>query len=774
MTHSNRLFSRKSIHIATLALIALIVCSFLTSIVANALIPVGGGYSYEGDFGSKGVRPYWAKLAVDSDNNTYAVDGNSESVFKVSAQGAIVRDIRLPEFNGYPTNVAIDDSGDLYVSYLNADHPIVKFDTDGNFLQTIGERGSANNMISSASGVSVDSQGNVYVIDSASASSVSINKIKKFSPQGDYITSYGVYGLGDANLRYPVSIDTDSSDNVYIADSYSSKVSVFDALGQFQYKIDGTGAQNLLNGLTGLSIAEDTLYTSHTHGFPVRKFTTAGVFIEENANINAIALDIDVSANGTIRIVNDSKSITTYSQTGNVLSDWELDPNAYDALYDPRLIYTDPEGYSYIYNNNLQTSSIGDEYRTYATISKFNSNREFVNNTRLLVNYSNSETGVQIGSGTATDMKVGVDGSIYVLGNTNSVGTEFEDGSYAITKYSQDGGMPVDLITNLYTEDGTYLSPQGFALDEENNTIYYSGSLSDGEVSYAFASYNIETGAVKYLQEINVSSGAEELSLSCYYGVLLLNNKLYCPGYYSIYNSEEGTYQDYRLVRYDLTTDTVEPGVMSYLEGDGHSYSRQVTTVRSDKYGNLYLGGWFGDYDNNLGENKDSLLVKYKWGDENLSPIIGYGPETNGGLEGSINPSGFGTDDYGNIYVLDIMNSVGKKYSPAMEVPDKPVDVTFDSQTNTLYWKAPLYDGRSPITGYVIEYRQSGSNEWNTIEVNSSSRDRAMSMLSSGMKYDFKVYAVNLVGRSLPTEITVFTSHEDELIETPNTGYYRN
>jgi len=68
-----------------------------------------------------------------------------------------------------------------------------------------------------------------------------------------------------------------------------------------------------------------------------------------------------------------------------------------------------------------------------------------------------------------------------------------------------------------------------------------------------------------------------------------------------------------------------------------------------------------------------------------------------------------------------------------------------------LTWTAPIDDGGSPITNYVVYYRTSsvGSSPpglWYTYDTNSSATTATISFLSPGISYDFKVAAQNAAG----------------------------
>ncbi len=68
--------------------------------------------------------------------------------------------------------------------------------------------------------IALDSQGNVYILDSGN------HRIQKFTPDGQYITTIGNKGQGPAEFIYPLSLDVDSRGYLHISDPGNQRVQV--------------------------------------------------------------------------------------------------------------------------------------------------------------------------------------------------------------------------------------------------------------------------------------------------------------------------------------------------------------------------------------------------------------------------------------------------------------------------------------------------------------------------------------------------------------------
>lgn len=97
--------------------------------------------------------------------------------------------------------------------------------------------------------------------------------------------------------------------------------------------------------------------------------------------------------------------------------------------------------------------------------------------------------------------------------------------------------------------------------------------------------------------------------------------------------------------------------------------------------------------------------------------------------------------------------------------PDPPRFPSVDSigtDSLALSWKAPLWDGGSNITNYVVEKREHPMSSWIRVG-NTRFTTMAISGLAPGHQYEFRIYAENVYGRSDSSDTTT-------LIQTKDTG----
>jgi uncharacterized protein (TIGR03437 family) len=187
-------------------------------------------------------------IALDRSGNLYIADFSNQVVRKVSAGGTIST-IAGTGIAGYagdngpaaqallnaPSGVAVDSSGNVFVAD-SGNHVVRKISSNGTITTfagngmaaTAGDGGpAASASLALPTGVVVDSQGDVFIIDT------SANLVRMVNAMGIITTIAGIgtpgYG-GDngpatsAQLNSPIAISLDASGNLYLADRVNNVI----------------------------------------------------------------------------------------------------------------------------------------------------------------------------------------------------------------------------------------------------------------------------------------------------------------------------------------------------------------------------------------------------------------------------------------------------------------------------------------------------------------------------------------------------------------------
>jgi sugar lactone lactonase YvrE len=241
-------------------------------------------------------------VAVNSVGTVYVADTYSHTIRMITAQGVVTTLAGAPGVSGsangmgaaaqfnYPAGVAVDPSGNVFVADT-FNHTIRRITADGTvsvFAGSSGIRGGVNDLGGAArfaypNALATDSSGNLYVADSYN------HVIRRVLTTGLVSTLAGTFGTvgttdSPALFNQPLGVAVDSSGNVYVADTFSSTirritpvgvVSTLAGLPSTVGSVDGIGSAARLNQPYGIAVdAAGKIYVSDTRNHTIRRSGT--------------------------------------------------------------------------------------------------------------------------------------------------------------------------------------------------------------------------------------------------------------------------------------------------------------------------------------------------------------------------------------------------------------------------------------------------------------------------------------------------------------------
>jgi|GEM_PF-5276163 len=219
----------------------------------------------------------YGQIAIDSNGRVYVTGG-----------GAAGGDIELLDANGNhvryfgpssSTGVAIDQDGNILVvdwdSEVGSAPGVYKFGPDGTSIDISSTDLGGTGYLQFAYSAAVDSQGNVYISDWQGNGDA--DPVYKFDANGDYVAT--IVGNG-GSFDQITSIAVDGSDNLYVLDGNNARLQKFDSGGNFVSQITGNGgAWSFPEGFT----VDDAgnVFVADSGNNRIQIFNSSGVFQQE-------------------------------------------------------------------------------------------------------------------------------------------------------------------------------------------------------------------------------------------------------------------------------------------------------------------------------------------------------------------------------------------------------------------------------------------------------------------------------------------------------------
>lgn len=173
------------------------------------------------------IRP--VGLAFDAKTRQlYVSDVRAHAIKVFNTEGRLLRTLgQRGEGQGelnFPTYLALA-KGELYVTdTMNARVQVLDAET-GKLKQIIGARGLNVGNLVRPKGVSVDSEGNVYVVESY------YDHLLVYNKNGEFLMSIGGTGKDIGKFYLPSGVWIDANNRVFVADMFNGRVSLFQFLG---------------------------------------------------------------------------------------------------------------------------------------------------------------------------------------------------------------------------------------------------------------------------------------------------------------------------------------------------------------------------------------------------------------------------------------------------------------------------------------------------------------------------------------------------------------
>jgi len=161
-------------------------------------------------------------VLADDQDRIFVADVGLKSVLVYNSDGTLLNVITDAERMSNPAGLALDPArGRLYVvdSY---GHRVVVFDASTfAWIGGFGEPGEGAGKFTFPVGIAVDAEGRIYVTDTGSCT------VQIFNPEYELVGTFGGRGIAPSQFSRPKQIALDSEGHIYVVDAAFDNVQIF-------------------------------------------------------------------------------------------------------------------------------------------------------------------------------------------------------------------------------------------------------------------------------------------------------------------------------------------------------------------------------------------------------------------------------------------------------------------------------------------------------------------------------------------------------------------
>ena len=184
----------------------------------------------DGSFLTDWRTPAWEQgkpvgITVGPDGNVYVPDTHYHRVLVYSPDGKLLRQWGQrgtgPGEFIYPTDIAFDSKGDIFVSEYGDNDRVQVFDQTGKWLYAFGQFGNGPGEFSRPQSMVIDND-IVYITDACN------HRLVVFKADGTFVRSMGQVGSELGQFRFPYGLDEDSKGRLIVCEFGNNRVQMID------------------------------------------------------------------------------------------------------------------------------------------------------------------------------------------------------------------------------------------------------------------------------------------------------------------------------------------------------------------------------------------------------------------------------------------------------------------------------------------------------------------------------------------------------------------
>lgn len=176
------------------------------------------------------------------DPTLIVADTHNSRIFRYALDGELLQTIEGhgegdPATMIFPTDVAVDDEGNIYATEYGGRDRVIKFDREGRFVMDWGTTGEGPGQLSRAMALAWSAPDRILVADSIN------HRFQLFTTEGELLEVWGDVGTGAGEFKYPYDFAIHQNGLIYVIEYGNNRLQVIGPAGEPIARLGGPGRE---------------------------------------------------------------------------------------------------------------------------------------------------------------------------------------------------------------------------------------------------------------------------------------------------------------------------------------------------------------------------------------------------------------------------------------------------------------------------------------------------------------------------------------------------
>ncbi len=212
-------------------------------------------------------------ITIDENGELWIPDTHNSRILHFDGEGRLLSEFgefgREEGFFVYPTDLALGERGELFITEYGARERVQIFTRSGEFVKSWGEFGDKEGQLNRPMGIVRGKDGLLYIADTAN------HRIQVFKESGELVNILGKEGKERGEFEFPYDIDIDEKGRIYVCEFGNGRIQCLSTDGECLAVWGKTGSDvGELNTPWGVAVGNGKIFVADAKNHRIQIFAS--------------------------------------------------------------------------------------------------------------------------------------------------------------------------------------------------------------------------------------------------------------------------------------------------------------------------------------------------------------------------------------------------------------------------------------------------------------------------------------------------------------------